>query len=70
MIGLETISTSSSMTMGFVTVPACSSLIGFDDSNPAFRHVACRAKQARGAKDEAVETVDTEETEDERDDRE
>lgn len=40
------------------------------DSNPAFRQVACRAKQARGASDEDVETVDTEETEDAREDRE
>ena len=64
--GLDIISTSSPMTMGFAADPSFSSLTtaGMAGS-PAFRHVACRAKQARfGAIDEVVETVVIDEMDD------
>ena len=55
------------MTIGLVAVPSFSSGTGGMGS-PAFRQVACRAKQARfGAIDEVDETVEMEEIEDARD---
>jgi hypothetical protein len=68
--GLDMISTSSLslMMIGLRTDPSFSSNTGGIGS-PAFRHVACRAKQARGgATDEDVETVDTDEIEEARED--
>lgn len=71
MSGLETISVSSVMTMGFVTVPSLSSAkVAGGIGSPALRQVACRARQARcGADDEVEETVDMEEIDDAREDR-
>ena len=43
---------------------------GMTGSLRTFRHVACRAKQARyGASDDVVETVETDDIEDAREDR-
>lgn len=71
MIGLETIPPSSSITIGFVMVPSFSSLASQRGKSPAFRQVACRARQARcGATDEFDETVEIEETDEDRDERE
>lgn len=64
-------STSSSIIIGFITLPSISSLTNFKGGSPAFRQVACRAKQARwGAVVEDVETVEMEETDEDREDRE
>lgn len=72
MSGLDTISVSSVMSMGFVAVPSLSSAtVAGGIGSPALRQVACRAKQeARcGADDEVEETVDMEEIDDAREDR-
>jgi hypothetical protein len=69
--GLDTISTSSEMMMGLFAEPSFSSSTVAGRGNPALRHVACRAKQARfGANEEVEDTVEMEEIEDAREDRE
>ena len=71
MTGLDTISTSSSITIGFVQVPSFSSLTSLRGGSLTLRQVAWRAKQARcGASDAVVETVEMEEMDDARDDLE
>ena len=71
MSGLDTISRSSAMTIGFVRLPSFSSAtVAGGIGSLALRHVACRAKQARlSAEDEVDETVDMEEMDDAREDR-
>lgn len=58
------------MTIGLLAVPSFSSITVAGRGNPAFRHVACRAKQARfGASDEVEDTVETEHIDEAREDR-
>ena len=69
--GLDTISTSSEITIGLFAVPSFSSAtVAGGMGNLAFRQVACRARQARlGANDEVDETVEIEEIDEAREDR-
>jgi hypothetical protein len=58
------------MTIGLFAVPSFSSITVAGSGNPALRHVACRAKQARfGASEEVEDTVEMEEIDEARDDR-
>lgn len=71
MTGLAVIiSTSSSIMIGFIELPSISSLTSFSGGSPAFRQVACRAKQARGAIDDTAEHADMLEMEEDREDLE
>lgn len=57
------------MTIGLFTVPSFSSITVAGSGSPTFRHVACRAKQARfGAIEEVEDTVEMEEIDDARED--
>jgi len=68
--GLDTISTSSEITIGLFAVPSFSSFTVAGSGNPAFLHVACRAKQARfGASEDVEDTVEMEEIDEAREDR-
>ena len=70
MSGLDISSPSSEITIGFVAVPSFSSTTVAGSGSPAFRQVACRAKQARcGAIDETEAAVEIEEMDEARDDR-